>query len=472
MLLSITTTHQPATDLGWLLHKHPAKVQEFKLGSYGKVHIVYPEATEKRCTATMLLDIDPITLARGNSWSRGNEGFTLQAYVNDRPYVASSFLSHAIANVYGSALNGTCKDRPELLTVEMPFEVKISALPSRGGEKLIRTLFEPLGYQIEAERFVLDESFPDWGNSRYFKLTLRNTLVLQDLLSHLFILIPVLDGQKHYFVDNAEIEKLMEKGKRWLPQHPEKEQITRRYLKFRKLGNKAMEYFEDEAKSVELDGDKKEEQVEKSITSKDNKPLNVQRIEAVLEQVRKCGATSVLDLGCGEGRYLNEFMKSTDLEQITGIDVAPRTLMIAKKRLYYDRMTETQQKRIALYQGSLLYRDERLENHDAAILIEVIEHVEPSKHALLERTIFECAKPKTVIVTTPNSDFNVLFPNLPHGKFRHPDHRFEWSRKEFAAWAKPVAEQYGYSVCFHPVGPIHEKHGAPTQMAVFHLIKS
>jgi 3' terminal RNA ribose 2'-O-methyltransferase Hen1 len=168
MLLTITTTHQPASDLGNLLHKNPARVQSFDL-SFGQVHVFYPEATRERCTAALLLDVDPVGLVRRESGS----GFALSQYVNDRPYVASSFLSVAIAQVYGSALQGRSKDRPTLAEQAIPLTSQISALPCRGDEDVLRQLFEPLGYRVTVERYALDPMFPAWGHSPYYTVTLE-----------------------------------------------------------------------------------------------------------------------------------------------------------------------------------------------------------------------------------------------------------------------------------------------------------
>lgn len=125
MLLNITTTHQPATDLGYLLHKHPDKLQSVDL-SVGKAHIFYPECTPEKTTVSLLLEIDSVEMVRGNN----NNDFVLAEYVNDRPYVASSLLSVALAKAFSSALNGKCKDKPELVTEKLPFEVTIAVLPA------------------------------------------------------------------------------------------------------------------------------------------------------------------------------------------------------------------------------------------------------------------------------------------------------------------------------------------------------
>ena len=222
MLLTITTTHKPATDLGFLLHKHPDKFQSVDL-SVGKAHIFYPENSKDKTTVALLLDIDPIDLVR-RARNMAGKGFSLGQYVNDRPYVASSFMSVALSKAFSTAMNGKCTARPELLDVKMPFEVKITVLPApRGGEKLIRNLFEPLGYQVKLQRHILDNKFKDWGDSRYFTLEVSQTIKVRELLSHLYVLIPALDNEKHYFVSQNEIDKLLEKGKGWLSSHPEKE---------------------------------------------------------------------------------------------------------------------------------------------------------------------------------------------------------------------------------------------------------
>jgi hypothetical protein len=228
MLLTITMTRQPATDLGFLLHKHPDRFQSFDL-SFGKAHVFYSEAGADRCTACLLLDVDPVGMVRGKN---PNQNFLLGQYVNDRPYAASSFLSVAIAQVFGAALQGRCKDRPELATMPILLTARIDVLPVRGGERFLQAIFEPLGYEIEAVRSPLDERFPEWGDSPYFSVTVRTTATLAELLTHLYVLVPVFDNRKHYFVGEDEMEKLLAKGEGWLASHPEKEEITRRYLRF------------------------------------------------------------------------------------------------------------------------------------------------------------------------------------------------------------------------------------------------
>ncbi len=462
MLLTISTTHPPATDLGYLLHKHPARIQSFAL-NFGQAHVFYPEASAERCTVTLLLDIDTVGLTR-RPHGRFGENFALAPYVSDRPYVASSFLSVAIAQVFSSALSGRSKERPQLAETAIPLEAKLSILPCQGGEQLLRRLFEPLGYKIKVERHTLDAEFPEWGESRYFTVTLQNTCRLSELLTHLYVLIPVLDDEKHYWVDEAEIEKLLKHGKNWLAAHPEQESIVRRYLKhLRPLTNQALAQLcdTDPQETDETTQAEAETQAEARIN------LNEVRLQTVTEALKQCGAKRVLDLGCGEGKLLRKLLHEKQFEEIVGMDVSHRALKIAQERLHYDRLPENERKRLRLFQGSLNYRDKRLAGYDAAAIIEVIEHLDLPRLTAFERVLFEFARPQTVVLTTPNREYNVKFENLQGGRFRHKDHRFEWTRDELQSWATRISERFGYAVVFHAIGPTTEDVGAPTQMAVF-----
>ncbi|MDE0481079.1 MAG: 3' terminal RNA ribose 2'-O-methyltransferase Hen1 [Candidatus Poribacteria bacterium] len=460
MLLTITTTYSPATDLGFLLHKHPERLQSFEL-AYGQAHVFYPEANTEKCTAALLLDVDSVGLVR-RYHGQVRDNFALAEYVNDRPYVASSFMSVAIAKVFSSALSGRSKDRPELVETPIPLSAKLSILPCRGGEKFLRRLFEPLSYTVKAERHVLDAQFPDWGESRYFTVTINKICVLSELLTHLYVLIPVLDDEKHYWVDQAEIDKLLKHGGDWLSEHPEQESIVNRYLKRqRRLTRQAL------AQLRETDVDEIEEQTQEEVQIEERIGLNEIRLTKTTEVIKESGAKRVLDLGCGEGKLLRKLMAEKHFEEIVGVDVSHQSLKIAQQRLHFDRLPEKQKERLKFFQGSLCYRDKRLEGYDAAAVIEVIEHLDPPRLSAFERVLFEFARPQTVVLTTPNVEYNVKFENLPAGRFRHRDHRFEWTREEFQSWASDISNRFGYTVVFHPIGEIGENVGSPTQMAVF-----
>jgi 3' terminal RNA ribose 2'-O-methyltransferase Hen1 len=459
VLLTITTTHSPATDLGHLLHKRPDRLQSFSL-PFGQAHVFYPEASDERCTAALMLDIDPVGLIR-----RGVRFPRLDQYVNDRPYVASSFMSVAIARVFSTALAGKSRERPELAQKPLPLRARLAALPSLGGEGVLRRLFEPLGYTVHTVDHPLDERFPEWGESRYFTVDLEGEVRLSDLLTHLYVLIPVLDADKHYWVGEDEVEKLLRRGEGWLAPHPERELIVNRYLKHhRSLTSDALaKLVADE--DVDPDRETEAREAEEEAVEAPLR-LNEQRIGSVVAVLRSSGAQRVLDLGCGSGKLLRALMDQPQFERVVGADISHRALETAHARLRLERLAPRQRDRVELFQTALTYRDRRLEGFDAAAVVEVIEHLDRGRLSAFERVIFGSAKPKMVVVTTPNREYNLKFEGLPAGTFRHRDHRFEWTRREFEDWAGEIAGRFDYAVRFLPVGPEDAELGAPTQMAV------
>ncbi len=473
MLLTITTTHNPASDLGYLVEKHPAKCQSFDV-SFGQVHVFYPEVTAERCAVSMLLDVDVVRLVRNAG--PGEQG-TLKQYVNEKPYAASSFLSVAIARVFGSALKGKSRERQELADTALPLEVAIPYLPCRrGGEGWLRRLFEPLGYEVEATEYPLDDEFPEWGTSRAFDFKLRGTAKLSELLSHLYVLIPVMDDEKHYYVGDEEVDKLLKYGEGWLSTHPEKNLITRRYLRSGDLSRSALKEMKKQEPVLEEEpphpaSEEASEAVDEAVDQVDETPLGEKklplydvRLEAVTEAIVACGAKKVLDMGCGEGRLIRRLLQEPEIK-VTGVDVSPWVLVKAKRVLKVAKVPDDRRARMDLIQGSLVYRDDRFKGFDAACLVEVIEHIDLSRLPHLERVVFKYAHPKTVVVTTPNVEYNVHFEEMEG--LRHRDHRFEWTRKEFKEWASRVAGEFGYNVSFKEVGEFHEETGSPSQMAVF-----
>ncbi|MFI8873232.1 3' terminal RNA ribose 2'-O-methyltransferase Hen1 [Streptomyces sp. NPDC055243] len=478
MFLTISTSgtpESPATDLGFLLHKHPEKAQAFST-SYGTAHVLYPEASVERCTAALLLEVDPVALVkRGKGKGRGGApDAALAQYVNDRPYAASSLLAVALSAVFSSAMRGVCTARPERAGQPLPLRIEIPALPARGGADLVHKLFEPLGWTATVTRIPLDEQFPEWGESRYVHLVLDvpdGKLTLGEALRHLYVLLPVLDDAKHYWVSPDEVDKLLRAGEGWLAGHPEHKLITSRYLARRwSLTQEAMQRLElvRLADADDTDVDDIDNAVDEESDTEDTPtPLAVLRREAILAALTGAGAGRVLDLGCGQGQLVQALLKDTRFTEIAGVDVSMRALTVASRRLKLDRMGERQAERVKLFQGSLAYTDKRLKGYDAAVLSEVIEHLDVERLPALEYAVFGSARPRTVLVTTPNVEYNVRWETLPAGHVRHGDHRFEWTREEFRGWAGQVGERHGYDVEFVPIGVDDPEVGPPTQMAVF-----
>lgn len=505
--MSISTTgsaESPATDLGFLLHKHPGKVQRFST-SHGEAHVFYPEAGEELCTAALLLDVDPVALVRkGRGKGRGGSpDFALSQYVNDRPYAASSLLAVALRTVFRSAMKGDCPLRPELPGRARPLRIALPAVPANGageggGPAMVARLFEPLGWRVEAAAVPLDEAFPEWGESRYVRVELSSDAArLADALQQLYVLLPVLDGAKHYWVAPDEVDKLLAAGEGWLADHPERALITRRYLARRwSLTRAAMERLElarlaeaDDREVEEIDNavdDRPDEEAPESApegaaegaaesaaesTAEEQQPrppsLADQRRTAILAALHEAGAARVADLGCGQGELIGALLKDSRFTEVLGVDVSVRALQAARRKLRLERLPERQASRVRLAQGALTYTDARLKGYDAAVLCEVIEHLDLPRLPALEYAVFGAARPRAVVVTTPNAEYNVRWETLPAGEHRHADHRFEWSRAEFRAWAEKVAAAYGYAVELRPVGPEDGEVGAPTQLALF-----
>jgi len=514
VLLTVSTTMRPATDLGYLLHKHPDRAQRFETAA-GMAHVFYPEATEVRATAALLLDIDPVGLVRGGGRGKGSRrGSGTQAgadagaqYVDDRPYAASSLLAVAMAAVFSTAMAGICKARPELAETAIPLEIHIPALPCRGGGAgLVERLFGPLGWAVRAESVPLDEQFPEWGVAAHHDVTLAGMARLADALTQVYVLLPVLDDGKHYFVGRDEVDKLVREGARWLPEHPERHLIARRYLAHR--GSLATSALSRLAAADDLPDDRLASAFEPGLVAPEDDPADLSeerseeqsaadvepepepepepalgpapgrtgeagtpslgrlRREAIVEVLRAVGAARVADLGCGDGKLVAALLADPAFTEVVAADVSHRALELTARRLHLDRMPERTRARLRLIASSLTYRDTRLAGLDAAVLSEVVEHVDPPRLPALAEVVLGQARPRFVVVTTPNVEYNVRYPGLPPGSLRHRDHRFEWTRAEFAAWVDGLVAAYPYTARLGTVGQADAQVGAPTQLVV------
>jgi len=471
VLLTITANGPDAQGLGFLLHKHPDRVQQFSL-AVGNATVCYPVSQPDRCTAALLLEVDPVGLVRRRA--RGGDGLSLVDYVTDRPYAASSMLAVALGRVFNTALNGRCDARPELAATPLPLELRLPAVPVRptagvGGEALLERLFGPLGWHVAATGTDLRPG-GGWGPAPYLDLTLTGTLRVADALSHLYVLLPVLDAAKHYWVSSDEVDKLIRRGEGWLAGHPDRDLIVHRYLAARRT------FVEDAtARLVALEEQPDDSAADQPEPDADDVPdpgpgpvpLRVLRQQAVLDLVREVGAHRVVDLGCGEGHYLRALLAEPSVTELVGVDVSARALERAAQRLGLERLSDHQRARVSLRQSSVTYRDDALAGYDAVLLVEVVEHLEPDRLASLEANVFGAARPSQVVLTTPNAEYNVRYDLA--GGLRHPDHRFEWTREGFATWCEAVAGRHGYRVRYRDVGEPDPELGPPTQLALFSL---
>lgn len=446
MLLRLSLYYSPASDLGYLLHKHPERTLTRPL-SFGRSHLFFPEVTQERCTVALLLDTDPVALSRR---LEGRSSTPLEPYVNDRPYASGSFMAVALKDAFGTAMTGRSKERPELAAQALPFEVELPVVVVRGAGQAER-LFGPLGYEVTETPLPLDPQYPEWDDVSYVALRLRATLRLQELLAHLYVLLPALDGRKHYFVNEDEVGKLERYGAGWLDTHPAREEIARGYLRFAPLVGQAREAWREDPAEPRL-------------------RAHTARLDEVaaklLDLANAAGQpqVSLLDLGCGEGELLWRVLRHSVFRPIVGLDLNAERLARAAERLHLHERPEVAA-RVQLLRGSLTYPDSRLRGFDLAALVEVIEHLEPHRLPTVAQHVFGEAAPRTVLVTTPNAEYNRVFGE--EAGMRHSDHRFEWSRAEFAAWVQEVCGRYGYRAECFSLGDTHPEYGPMTQMAVF-----
>lgn len=471
MLITLTCSTPRAPEIGYLLGKNPASVFTRPF-SAGTVHVFYPEVADDRVTIALLVEIDPVGLVRGPAALT-----RLDQYVNDRPYVASSLTSVAINTAFGSAMAGRAtREHAERLDERMRWEVSLPAVACDAGADLITRLFAPLGYTVAATRLPLDPTFPAWGEADLYSVRLEGEQTVQQALGHLYVLLPVLDNSKHYYVGADEADKLLAHGGAWLAAHPERELIARRYLRYKRpLVQSALARLAESDPALAPDAARADADVAATEADTPTPPdpvevalgLHEQRLNAVVAAVRAIGATSLADLGRGEGKLLARALAEPTLSRIFGMDVSTQALARAHRALHLDALPPTRRARITIAQGSLLYRDRRLEGFDAAALVEVVEHLDAPRLRAMERVVFQHARPRRVIVTTPNREYNVRWPAVGAQRLRHRDHRFEWTRAECQAWAEHVATTYGYRAACQELGPVDATLGAPSQLVIF-----
>lgn len=480
MFISIEAAGERANELSYLLHKHPDKLQSFVL-STGTAHVFYPRYEEQVCKVVLVQELDTEALAKGAKKRRASSAVEdIRNYVNDRPYAANSITAQALTRVFSSAVNANATTRPELQEREWQLTIEIAALSPTTGPEVIHKLFAPLGWRIELDNIALNDANPQWGGSEYYNVTLKGSATLSQALRQVAALIPVIDDSKHYWVGEDEPAKLLRLGAGWLEEHPERKLVLRNSLAHqRELIQSYEELARTSAATTGLaeraaGGSQLATSANGSIRGAQELPvapisasLWQERHEAVLGALEALGAHTVADVGCGEGKFLQRLVAQPRYSRILGSDVSAKSLERAALKINLTELSDDQRQRISLIHSSLNYRDDRLKGFEAIVLMEVIEHLETEWLEKLVQNTFGAAAPRAVIVTTPNQEYNSLYPSLSAGTMRHPDHRFEWTRAEFRSWAESVGENYGYVVDFQGIGPEDEEAGTATQMAIF-----
>ena len=317
---------------------------------------------------------------------------------------------------------------------------------------------------MECAPIALDSEFPAWGDSHYVAARLAGRQTVRSALEHLYVLLPVLDDAKHYWIGPDEVDKLLLRGGDWLGSHPGSDLITRRYVRLPEFTREALARLAEAGEDADL-LDTQRDAAEQATES----PLRLgqQRLDAVLEVVRSVGAGRVVDLGCGEGRLLERLIAEPTVAHVAGVDASVGAVKRAEQRLKLDTMSERRRERIQLLQGALTYTDSRLQGFDVATVIEVVEHLDTERLDVFAEVVFGHISASTVVLTTPNREYNQNFEQLDSRGLRHEDHRFEWTRTEFEAWARGITERFGYRVEISGIGPVDPVCGPPTQMAVF-----
>ncbi|HWO95040.1 MAG TPA: 3' terminal RNA ribose 2'-O-methyltransferase Hen1 [Bacillus sp. (in: firmicutes)] len=450
MQLSMKVVGEGAENLSRLLAKNPNNLYD-REEKGNRTRLVFTSSNEREAEAVIFVTPDPVELVRNSPGI-----FDITQYINDREFAVSSLFCSYIRTALGTALNG--KPKEEFIEwVDHPFNMEVGFGPvaSHLSDQTIRELFEPLGYLIEIERGEADYSFnlKQKSSARYLKL--KGQITVQQALRHLFILIPVLDNYKHYFIDEKEIEKIQRYGEGWLDEHPLRSYIIEQSLRFKELINKV-----PISSSIVT-----ENKVNDDVSAPPKIRLNEQRYQAIIDKVESLPLNQkVVDFGSGEGKLSVRLGMVPNVQEILAVEPSESSQLRALER-FEKAAGKDQFVCPTPIWGSLFYYDERLRGKDIIILCEVIEHIDEFRLPNIMKTIFGEYRPNALIVTTPNHEYNAVYDMDEN--MRHADHRFEWTRGEFKDWCETWIAKFPYSMQLQGIGQEHEEYGFPTQMCTF-----
>jgi 3' terminal RNA ribose 2'-O-methyltransferase Hen1 len=444
--------------------------------SFGEGYVYFQENPQGDNSLSLLVDVDPLATVQGRGQLSHMDGL----YVNDRAYVPSSLLTSALTKAFGTALSGRCKERPELASTPIDWTVSVPVVTSDWRTEILWSLFGPLGYEVRmahVEREGHRSSHPDVA-SDLTGVKLCTTATMREVLSHLVVLIQVLDQDNHRWLDEQDLDPFMRRVEGWLPEHPYGMFILKRALKHQKHLIKAViakfpAIVDSQARISSInsemwDASQLEEYADQPLS------LNRQRFAVVQELIERLQPRSLVDLGCGDGSFIGFLANGAllhPMERIIGMDVSASELARAKTRMEHLSSLPGRRTPVEWLLGSLLYRDPRIKGLDMAILIEVIEHIDPWRLPALERQVFGEGGYASIVVTTPNREFNLIYGLSEEHSLRHRDHRFEWTRQEFQEWVQKIASQYGYEWQIQGIGTVSLDHGSPSQMVLFQKSK-
>lgn len=417
MQLSIYTKSPDARAVSYLLAKNPDNIYE-RYSKNHAVRFVYHTMTDDELYATIFVTPDALSLVKDE------QAYDITHYINDREFAVSSIFLSLIRSALGTALNGKPKEEYEkYVSKHFPLTFEVGPVATSLTDEEIRALWEPLGYEVSIQ------AVSEQKRARF--VTLTNSITLQQALQQLFILIPVMDDYKHYYIDEKEQERLQRYGEGWLEQHPLRDLIYKKALRFRHLLHEA---------------------------PKENRgSLNMHRYEAIVKQVEKLPHRLVIDMGAGEGKLTEQLAQLQTIDTLYAVDPSNTALLKMKKRFSEADFAVTP----TIQWGSLYYEDTAFKGADVFILCEVIEHINEDRLEPFMKLITDSYAPKNIIITTPNAEYNKVY---ELEDMRHDDHRFEWTREQFRSWCSAAAP--GYDLRFEGIGEEHAVFGTPTQMCV------
>ncbi|WIM41190.1 3' terminal RNA ribose 2'-O-methyltransferase Hen1 [Paenibacillus sp. PK4536] len=481
MYLTIKATGTHASMISHLLAKNPNNLYD-RTEKGARIRLVYTSFQPEETEVLLFVTPDPIDLVKGSP-----DHYDITQYINDRELVVSSLFCSYIRPALGTALNG--KPKADYIDwVEHPFTLHMSMGPVASDlpDSMIESLFQPLGYEVQMERGEIDYSFDLKNRSTVRHIQISGQQTLQHMLRQLYILIPVLDNYKHYYISDDEIERLQRYGEGWLSTHPQHDLIIKRSLRFAPLikeyeqkvaknediTNVSTELSTHQAEASEMKSELSEDQ-DKQYDSNQTEPpvirLNELRYRAIVEQVSQLPQhKQIVDFGAGEGKLSVRLGEIEGVEQIWAVEPSMQSQLRAIDR-FAKLEGRTDYVIPVVTTGSLFYRDERWVDQDVIILCEVIEHINEVRLPQVIHTLFTDYRPQTLIMTTPNREYNEVY-QMGKDEIRHTDHRFEWTRAELEQYCTQWIQDRPYTFTLSGIGEKHEQYGQPTQMVVFHRI--